>query len=368
MSIEALVELSRFYGNNPEYILAGGGNTSWKDGDTLYVKGSGFSLADVNADSFVKMDRKALALIWEKTYPDSDEQRESAVLADMMAAKKSGEEKKRPSVEALLHDILPFSYVVHLHPALVNGLACSQRGEEAVREIFNNDILWIPSTNPGYILSRLVKTAMNAYHEKHRKFPQIILLQNHGVFVGADSADGVKELYGEIMSKIGAMIQRKPDFSDECRERGTGAIAQTLADLCAGPSVFMSGGEYAALLKNRDSFVPVSSAFTPDHIVYVGSAPLFTEAHTGEEIRRDWKIHAEKTGRNPKIIAVQGMGIFAACATEKAANIALDLFRDSVKIAVYAENFGGPLFMAADKIDFINNWEVERFRSGVSTK
>jgi len=62
------------------------------------------------------------------------------------------------------------------------------------------------------------------------------------------------------------------------------------------------------------------------------------------------------------------MGIFAAAATEKAANIALDLFRDSVKVAIYAESFGGPLFMTADKIDFINNWEVERFRSSVSTK
>jgi rhamnose utilization protein RhaD (predicted bifunctional aldolase and dehydrogenase) len=368
MSIEALVELSRFYGNNPEYILAGGGNTSWKDGETLYVKGSGFSLADVTACSFVKMGRKALALIWEKTYPESSDERESAVLADMMAAKKPGEEQKRPSVEALLHDILPFSYVAHLHPALVNGLTCSRRGEEAAREIFNDGILWIPSTNPGYILSRLVKTAMGAYHEKHGTFAPVILLQNHGVFAGADSADGVKELYGEIMSKIGAMIQRKPDFSDEKRDGGAGVIAQTLAQLCAGCAAFMTGREYSALLKNRDSFAPVSSAFTPDHIVYAGSDPLFTEERTAEGIRRDWKTHAGKTGRNPKIIAVQGMGIFAACATEKAANIALDLFRDSVKVAVYAENFGGPLFMTADKIDFINNWEVERFRSGVSTK
>ena len=368
MSIEALVELSRFYGNNPEYILAGGGNTSWKDGDTLFVKSSGFSLADATADSFVKMNRKALALIWEKTYPQSSEQRESAVLADMMAAKKPGEEQKRPSVEALLHDILLFAFVVHLHPALVNGLTCSRRGEEAARKIFNDDILWIPSTNPGYILSKLVKTASGSYHEKHRKFPQVILLQNHGIFVGADSPDGVKELYGEIMSKIGAMIQRKPDFSDEKRTGGAGEISRTLADLCAGDAAFMSGGEYAALLKSRDSFAPVSSAFTPDHIVYAGSDPLFTEARTGEGIRQDWKNHVGKTGRNPKIIAVRGMGIFAACATEKAANIAMDLFRDSVKVAVYAESFGGPLFMTADKIDFINNWEVERFRSSVSTK
>jgi rhamnose utilization protein RhaD (predicted bifunctional aldolase and dehydrogenase) len=378
--MEALITLSRFYGNNPEYVLGGGGNTSWKDGDTLYVKGSGSSLAEACADSFVKMDRKALALIWEKTYPESGEQRESAVLADMMAARKAGEEQKRPSVEALLHDILPFAFVVHLHPALVNGLTCSQQGEKAVREIFNDDVIWIPSTNPGYILSSLVKTAMGVYYEKHRKFAPVIFLQNHGVFVGADSADGIKELYGEIMSKISDMITRKPDFSDEKRvsacvnaaavdtQNPIDIIARTLAELAGGIVVFMTSGEITALLKNRSSFYPVSGAFTPDHIVYAGSDPLFCEDQTVEGIRRAWKDHAQKTGRNPKIIAVQGIGIFSVGATEKAANLALDLFRDTVKVAVYAESFGGPLFMTADKIDFINNWEVERFRSSVSTK
>ncbi|MDR1803883.1 MAG: class II aldolase/adducin family protein [Treponema sp.] len=372
--MEALVEISRFYGGNPDYVLAGGGNTSWKDKDTLYVKASGSSLAEAAADSFVKMDRNALALIWEKEYPPSGPERESAVLADIMASRNAGEEAKRPSVEVLLHDILPFSFVVHLHPALVNGLTCSRRGEEAMREIFGGKAVWIPSTNPGYVLSKKTKTAMDAYSVAHDGAAAVIFLQNHGVFVGDNGADGIKGKYDEIMRKIGACIKKKPDFSDEKRQLAGGhtggaidEIIETLTEL-AGAAVFLHSREITSLVKDRTSFAPVSSAFTPDHIVYAGSEPLFSEANTAAGIRAAWKSHAEKTGRNPKIAAARGLGVFGAAATEKAASLALDLFLDSVKVAVYSESFGGPRFMTRDEIDFINNWEAERFRTSVSVR
>ena len=389
MSIEKLVELSRFYGSNPEYILAGGGNTSWKDNDSLFVKASGFSLAEATVDSFVEMDRKALLGILLKTYPDSTSgdpfasRRESVVLANMIAARKEREEEKRPSVEVLLHEIMPFSFVVHLHPAMVNGLTCSLWGEKAAVEIFGEKTLWIPSINPGYMLSVAVKKAQDEYYIKYKKQAAIIFLQNHGVFVGDEKAEGVKELYGEIMSQINAMIKWKPDFSDEKRDDAAALsgdlrqMSEVLRELSADAKtedkaalnmVFFTGKEISEFLKNRVSFIPVSSAFTPDHIVYAGSDPLFIEDHSAEGIRRDWEAHVLKTGRNPKIIAVQGVGVFAVAKTEKAANFALDLFKDSVKIAVYTENFGGPLFMTREKIEFINNWEVERFRSDISTK
>jgi len=372
--MEALVEISRFYGVNPDYVLAGGGNTSWKDKDTLYIKASGSSLGEAAVESFVKMDRNALALIWEKEYPPSGAERESAVLADIMNSRKVGEEAKRPSVEVLLHDIMPFSLVVHLHPALVNGLTCSRRGEEAMREIFGEKAVWIPSTNPGYVLSKRAKTAMDAYSASHGEPAAIIFLQNHGVFVGDNSADGIKEKYDDIMGKIGDCIKRKPDLSGEKRLMAGGQdgavideIIKTLAEL-AGAAVFLQTGEVTSLVKDRASFAPVSSAFTPDHIVYAGSDPLFTEANTAAGIRAAWKNHAEKTGRKAKIAAVQGLGVFGAAATEKAASLALDLFMDSVKVAAYSESFGGPRFMTRDEIDFINNWEAERFRTSVSVK
>ena len=348
MSLEALAEISRYYGKNPEYILAGGGNTSFKDEDTLYVKGSGLSLADADADSFVRMDRKALASIWVKQYPKGDGERESAVLADMMAARKPGDENKRPSVEALLHGILPFNFVVHLHPALVNGLTCSQYGEAAMKEIFGAKAIWIPSINPGYVLSKAVKTAMEDYCAVYNKPPAIIFLQNHGVFVGDDNVDGAKNIYSEIMDKIGERIKRQPDFSGENRRVSTpqvSVISVMLAEI-AGASAFMQSSEVAAAVKDNISFASVSSAFTPDHIVYSGSDPLFIETETlvkaalqEKSLQRAalfclWENHIQKTGRKPKIVAVQDLGVFGVGATEKAASLALDLFKDTIKVSV----------------------------------
>jgi rhamnose utilization protein RhaD (predicted bifunctional aldolase and dehydrogenase) len=288
-----------------------------------------------------------------------------------MAARRPGEEQKRPSVEALLHDILPFAFVVHTHPALVNGLTCSQRGAAAMKEIFGEKAVWIPSTNPGYILSRTVKTAMDSYTAAQGRPPAIIFLQNHGVFVGAETINGIEAAYVSIMEQIGARIKRRPDFSGESRETGAEAAepCRVLAELAGGAAVFLRNHEIAALVKDRAAFAPLVSAFSPEHIVYAGSAPLFIDPPPGEAaLRKAWQSHAAKTGRNPKIIALGGLGVCGAGPTEKAASLALDLFKDAVKVAVYAESFGGPRFMDADQIDFINNWEVERFRSSVSTK
>jgi rhamnose utilization protein RhaD (predicted bifunctional aldolase and dehydrogenase) len=377
MGLQELAEISRYYGADTDYVIAGGGNTSFKDTTALYIKGSGTSLAVIKSGDFVKMDRAKLAAIWGKNYPADTDQRESAVLADMMDAKCPGEENKRPSVETLLHDILPFTYVVHTHPGLVNGLTCAQKGEEAVTELFGGEAVWIPITNPGYILSLKVKEAMDAYKAAKGRAPDIIFLQNHGIFVGADTTGGVKAAYKEIMDTLEAKITRQPDLDGLQSAYGSSVAAgEKLLSLAgkSGPQGadalpwfvhFERNNELVKLLANKDAFKPVSSALTPDHIVYAGSDPLFVSDVS--VLESAWKAHVEKTGRLPKIAAVQGLGIFGLGNSEKTASTAVELFNDAAKVAVYAESFGGVLFMTRDKIDFINNWEVERYRSKVSS-
>jgi rhamnose utilization protein RhaD (predicted bifunctional aldolase and dehydrogenase) len=379
MSLQDLAEISRFYGSNSDYVIAGGGNTSFKDRDYLYIKASGTSLAEARPDDFVKMNRAALAKIWEKTYPAGIEAREAAVLADMMAARAPGEENKRPSVETLLHDILPFAFVVHTHPALVNGLTCARKGREAAGELFAGSV-WIPSINPGYILSKAVKDAMDSYKAEKGKAAEVIFLQNHGIFVGADRTDGIKAVYDRVMDTIGGRIKRRPDPGGKTACFGNSdSLAGELREAAArvsGEAVwfvrFERNGELSRFLAGRDAFAPVSSAFTPDHIVYAGSDPLFLDSGTVKDAEKTGaleealKKHREKTGRLPKTVAVQGLGVFGLGSSEKAAAHAVELFNDAAKVAVYTESFGGPLFMPSGQIAFINNWEVERYRSKVS--
>lgn len=361
MSLDKLVDLSRLYGSDPDYVVAGGGNTSFKNADTLWVKSSGVSLAGIGPEGFAALDRKKLAGIWTSSRPGSPAAQEEAVLAALLAARKKGEEHKRPSVETLLHDLLPFAYVVHTHPSMVNGLTCSREGERAVRRLFGDDPLWLPISDPGFVLAAAVREKLEG-----RAPPEIVFLQNHGIFVSADNPGAVKALYKKIMETITANITRRPDFSGECsgyRNSGeTGAALTKAAETDGRPrcAVFRRNNEIARLVRDRASFQPVSSAYTPDHIVYSGSDPLFIE--DGDDPASAWKAHTEKTGRPAKIAAVRGLGVFGLGPSSSLAELALELFTDTIKVAAYAESFGGPNFMTAEKIAFINNWEAEQYR------
>jgi rhamnose utilization protein RhaD (predicted bifunctional aldolase and dehydrogenase) len=365
MSLGTLTALSRFYGVNPDYVIAGGGNTSFKDTATLWVKASGASLGEISEAGFVAMDRARLAGLWDLSLPEDSKDREERVLAELLSARKSGEESKRPSVETLLHDLLPFAYVVHTHPSLVNGLTCSRDGEQAARKLFGG-ALWIPISDPGFVLASSVKEKLEKHKQQGGKTPELIFLQNHGVFAGADTPGRIKTLYEEISAVLNREVKRHPDFDGQVSEYGgSAAAALVLQKLSGGFVVFARNNEIAAVTASRAAFAPVSSAFTPDHIVYAGSDPLFIEAE--ENIETAWKSHTERIGRPPKLIALEGMGIFGAGTTEKKAALALELFTDTMKVAAYTESFGGPLFMTGEKIAFINNWEAEQYRAKLVT-
>ncbi|MDR2662586.1 MAG: class II aldolase/adducin family protein [Treponema sp.] len=365
MSLEILAAISRLYGGNPDYVIAGGGNTSFKDTATLWIKASGAPLGEITEAGFVATDRAKLAGLWEFDLPENSKDREDRVLAELMAARKPGEENKRPSVETLLHDLLPFAYVVHTHPSLVNGLTCSRNGEQVVRELFGG-ALWIPVSDPGFVLASAIKEKLDERRRRGEKTPDLIFLQNHGIFVGADTPDRIKTLYGEIMDTLNRVVKRCPDFGGPVSEYGGSASAAlSLQKLSGGFAVFARNNEIAALTASRAAFAPVSSSFTPDHIVYAGSDPLFIEA--GKDIETAWKSHTDRTGRPPKLVALEGIGIFGIGGTEKNAALALELFTDTMKVAAYAESFGGPQFMPEEKIAFINNWEAEQYRAKLVT-
>ena len=363
-ALEQLASVSRFYGVDPDYVIAGGGNTSYKNKTTLWVKGSGVSLGGITPAGFVAMDRQKLAKLWDlspsggKTEADGNAaEREKAVLEGLLAARLPGEEQKRPSVETLLHDLLPFSFVVHTHPSLVNGLTCSQDADKAARSLFGDDVVWIPIADPGFVLANEVRKAIAG-----RKAPSFFFLQNHGVFVGADTVEEIKLLYKKIMDTINSKVKRRPDMGGESTSYAGNAIAQ-LQKISGGFVSFIRNNEIAALVKSRASFAPASSSFTPDHIVYAGSDPLFIEK--GKDMEEAWKAHTKEKGRPPKIAALEGEGVFGIGQSEKAAVLALELFNDVVKVAAYAENFGGYRFMTAEKIAFINDWEAEHYRSNM---
>ena len=94
---------------------------------------------------------------------------------------------RRPSVETSMHNAIDYAFVIHLHPTAVNGLMCANNVESDLRRLFGDKALYIPYTDPGYVLFKLVEESIVAYRTAHGAEPQVIWLQNHGIFVAANT-------------------------------------------------------------------------------------------------------------------------------------------------------------------------------------
>ena len=69
-ALKQLIEISRFYGEDPAYVIAGGGNTSFKDEERIWIKASGIPLAGIGEEGFVCLSRKGLGRVESATYND----------------------------------------------------------------------------------------------------------------------------------------------------------------------------------------------------------------------------------------------------------------------------------------------------------
>ena len=385
--IEDLIAISRKFGQDSRFVIAGGGNTSYKDENRLWVKASGHALATITEDGFAVLDRALLNEMGEKAYNEDTAIREEQVKNDLSVACITKD--RRPSVETSLHNCMGFAFVVHLHPTLVNGLMCSVNAEAACKEIFP-DALYIEYTDPGYTLFKKVYDRIKAYKAEKGKEPQVIFLQNHGIFVGGDTTAEIEGIYSEVLGKLEAKVAALPE--------GDTAVSETVTDVVPAIRQMLSrsgrGFKTLKVTKNalvdffidgcsvtstgsvtdcpgKSGFDKIAKPFTPDIIVYCKSLYIFIEAESDEEILKqaEEEIEAFVSGKGytPKVLLIKGIGLIAVGDSSRNAQIITDVFTDAMKIAFYAQSFGGEHPMERAWIDFIDNWEVENYRRKVAS-
>lgn len=385
--IEDLIAISRKFGQDSRFVIAGGGNTSYKDENRLWVKASGHALATITEDGFAVLDRALLNEMGEKAYNEDTAIREEQVKNDLSVACITKD--RRPSVETSLHNCMGFAFVVHLHPTLVNGLMCSVNAEAACKEIFP-DALYIEYTDPGYTLFKKVYDRIKAYKAEKGKEPQVIFLQNHGIFVGGDTTAEIEGIYSEVLGKLEAKVAALPE--------GDTAVSETVTDVVPAIRQMLSrsgrGFKTLKVTKNalvdffidgcsvtstgsvtdcpgKSGFDKIAKPFTPDIIVYCKSSYIFIEAESDEEILKqaEEEIEAFVSGKDytPKVLLIKGIGLIAVGDSSRNAQIITDVFTDAMKIAFYAQSFGGEHPMERAWIDFIDNWEVENYRRKVAS-
>jgi rhamnose utilization protein RhaD (predicted bifunctional aldolase and dehydrogenase) len=267
-----------------------------------------------------------------------------------------------------MHGLFPQAYVLHSHPTMVNGLTCGRDGAAAFKRLFGDIAIWVPFVEPGYILSRVVKEAAEAYQSRTGSFPQVMLMENHGLLVAADTPAELDRLSSLVISRISAEVKRRPDVQARAVDAGAiKAAVEALSSLAApGQAVhFRSDGEILLRAASPEAYAPLEVAFTPDHIVYAGHE--FLRVDSPAELARAWKAYLDRNGNAPKIALIKDLGAFAVAKDGTTARNAMLLFADAVKVACYTESFGGAHPMTTPMIEFIRTWEAEKYRAQVST-
>jgi rhamnose utilization protein RhaD (predicted bifunctional aldolase and dehydrogenase) len=343
--LKTITELSHEFGSD-DFVKGGGGNTSCKNADTLWVKPSGTTLGGLLPETFVAMNRAKINALYAVEPPAGKSAREELVknvMADAVVPGSSG----RPSVEAPLHNVFDATFVVHTHPAMVNGMTCAKNGRAVCAKLFP-EALWIGYIDPGYTLCMHVRAEIEKFRAAQGCEPAMLFLENHGVFIAANTADEIRALYTGIMTTLKAEYD-KAGISTE--------LTVSNADATASETIHSLLGADGAFVAVCSPFAAAQGPITPDHIVYSKSYPF-----TGELTEENIAAFKMKQGYLPRVI-VTDKAIYGAGASQKVADLALILAQDGALVQQLTAAFGGLRFMSDAAREFIENWEVESYRA-----
>lgn len=378
------VYTSRLLGTDESLVLVGGGNTSVKlteknilgdDLDLLYVKGSGWDLADIEASGFagVRMDH-CLRLLELPELADSVMVNELKLHCTLYTA-------PTPSVETLLHAGLPFKYVDHTHADAVVTLTNTPDGENRVRDLYGDRVLYVPYVMPGY---ELAKYCADLWRSEGRSDLLGMVLLNHGIFTWGDDARTSYERMIELVTEAEKLLQIEGAGELQDSSSFVEPEAPAPAEIAAlRRQISILAGSPLLLRSNRS---PEALAFasspelcaahqrgtaTPDHVIRVKPAPLLgrdPEAYA-ENYRQAFQRNAAQTpdGESlamldpaPRLVLDPQLGLLAAgcrpadCAAAEA--IALHTF----DIVRRAECLGG--YRPVGELDLfrMEYWELEQ--------
>jgi rhamnose utilization protein RhaD (predicted bifunctional aldolase and dehydrogenase) len=198
--LELRVYTSRLLGQDSTLVLHGGGNTSVKITETnvvgeqeeiLYVKGSGWDLASIEKAGFSPV-RMAHMVKLSKLESLSDPQ-----MVNELKTQLTNSSAPAPSVETILHAILPFKYVDHTHADAVVTISNTANGEDRIREIYGDRVVIVPYVMPGFDLS---KDVSRLFSEQATDKTEGMVLLNHGIFSFGSTA---KQAYDRMINLVG---------------------------------------------------------------------------------------------------------------------------------------------------------------------
>jgi rhamnulose-1-phosphate aldolase/alcohol dehydrogenase len=197
-----LLYRSNLLGADKRITNYGGGNTSAKVSETdpltgtpvevLWVKGSGGDVGTIKLDGFATLYMEKLESLKSIYRGVEDEDRMVGFLPHCTFNLNS----RAASIDTPLHGFVPFRHVDHMHPDAIIAIAASKNSRELTKEVFGDEIGWLPWRRPGFQLG----LDLGAYVAANPNSKGVVL-ESHGLFTWADDAKECYELTLDIINK-----------------------------------------------------------------------------------------------------------------------------------------------------------------------
>ena len=279
------VYTSRLLGRDHNLVLHGGGNTSVKlrrrnlfgeDEAILYVKGSGWDLESIEAPGFAPLRLEHVLRL------ASLERLSDAQMVQELRAASVDPSAPTPSVETILHAILPHRFVDHTHADALLAITNTADGEARVREIYGDSVVVIPYVMPGFDLARVC--AQSLPREATPGTVGLVLLK-HGFFSFGETARESYERMIDLVRRAEAYLQQRQAWHlpldqpppTACSRLDLAGLRAEVSAVAGGPLIMHTDSRPQAVAFARRPDVAVLSQqgpATPDHVIRTKRTPL----------------------------------------------------------------------------------------------
>ena len=373
---------SQLLGSNPNLVLHGGGNTSVKIKkkdffgsykEYLYVKGSGCDLATITENDFSACDMHDLISLSEmETLSDTD-------MVNQCRASMLDPNSSTPSIEAIVHAVIPSKYVDHTHADSILGLTNCPNGRKNISEVFGDSVIVVPYVMPGFDLAREVKKKIQ---KSNLDKIEGMILMNHGIFTFDDDPRLSYEKMIRLVSRAERFINKKigkkkapisklqnisPNELSQLRKvvsdwRGHPVIASLDND---------NESSQFACLKNVKA-ISTRGPLTPDHVIRTKRIPAIIESNVIGSIDKYVEKYTKYFNQyasdsltmldpSPRWAVWPDKGIVYFGKNSNEISIIKDIVKHTIKTIHQTElAFGSWKALSASKLFDIEYWELEQ--------
>jgi rhamnose utilization protein RhaD (predicted bifunctional aldolase and dehydrogenase)/NAD(P)-dependent dehydrogenase (short-subunit alcohol dehydrogenase family) len=400
---------ARLIGSEPSLVLHGGGNTSVKTTattlfgetiDVLHVKGSGWDLATIEPPGHPAVRLDPLRKLRELPSM-TDEAMVNELRTNLLDAS-----APNPSVETLLHALLPARFIDHTHADAILAICDQPEGKRICTTLFGRGLVWVPYVMPGFALA---KRCAEAFEEvASGDDPLVMVLEKHGLFTWGESARESYERTIEAVSRAEEYAAAKrssvsipppsrPDVAETLvLPRLRGVLAKLGGDPSErGPIVRVrSTPAILRFLGRPDAGEIVSKGCaTPDHVLrtkpaalflpdpaYGDTAKLSAQLESAiveygrkydtyfEDMCRTKGVTKKKLDPWPRIVLLPGFGACSIAGTARDADVALDVYEHTVDVMTAASLVGSYTPCSRADLFDVEYWSLEQAKMKPAAK